>query len=88
MRHYVSQKKEVNMDTFEERWKQIWVQSGLPSTAQDQIPGCLSATMKKRVLHSKMSDAELGRVFSSAVAEINRGSIKGIEDLVKKSIYK
>lgn len=76
------------MDTFEERWKQIWAQSGLPSTALDQIPGCLSATMKKRVMHSKISDAELGRIFSSSVAEINRGSIKGIEDLVNKSIYK
>ena len=72
--------------TFEDRWESIWKQSGLPSTAREQIPTSLSVPMKRKIAESKLSDKEIGRLFGDAVDKIEHGSVVGIEELVKTEL--
>ena len=72
--------------TFEDRWKSIWKQSGLPNIAKDQIPGCLSEKMKRKVAGSKLSDEEIGSIFADAVDQIEHGAVAGVEELIEEAI--
>lgn len=74
--------------TFEDRWENIWKQSGLPNTAKVQIPSCLSAKMKQTVSGSKLMDQEIGKLFREAVEQIEHGSVSGIEELIKEVIVR
>lgn len=67
--------------TFEELWEQV---SGLPDTAKMQVPGALSESTKKRL--EKKSPAEIGRIVAQAIEEVNRGSIKPLDELIRGRI--
>lgn len=67
--------------TFEELWEQV---SGLPDTAKIQLPGVLSIETKKKL--EKKSPAEIGRIVAQAIEEVNRGSIKPLDELIRERI--
>ena len=50
--------------SFSDRWVNVWKHSGLPNMARDQIPKCLSEKIKREIAESKLSDEELGALFS------------------------
>ena len=68
--------------TFEDRWMNIWKQSGLPIMAKEHIPMCLSEKMKRKIAESKQTDEELGTLFCEAIDKINQGSVAGVEELI------
>ena len=68
--------------TFEDRWQSIWKQSGLPNTAREQIPACLSEKMKRKIAALKLIDEEIGRLFGEAVDKKNHGSMAEIKELL------
>ena len=67
--------------TFEELWEQV---SGLPDTAKIQLPGVLSIETKKKL--EKKSPAEIGRIVAQAIEEVNRGSVKPLDELIRERI--
>lgn len=69
---------------FKELWKEIEELNVLPSTAIDQIPETLSESTKKRLSH--LTPQKAAAIISASVEEINRGSIRTIDTLVKEKL--
>ena len=67
--------------TFEELWSQV---EGLPDTAMMQVPGTLSQETKKKL--EKRSPAEIKEIVEQAIDEVNHGSIKPLDELIKKRL--
>lgn len=67
--------------TFEELWEQV---SGLPDTAKKQVPRVLSDPTKKKLC--KHSPEEISRIVAEAIEEVNRGSVKPLDELIRERI--
>lgn len=67
--------------TFEELWEQV---SGLPDTAKLQVPGTLSEATKKKL--AKKSPEEVSRIVAETIEEVNSGSIKPLDELIRERI--
>ena len=67
--------------TFEDLWKQV---SGLPDAAKIQVPGTLSESTKKML--ARMKPEEVAAMVASAIGEVNRGSIKPLDELIRGRI--
>ena len=67
--------------TFEDVWKQV---EGLPDTAKMQVQNTLSAATKKKL--AKMTPEDVSKVVFEAIEEVNRGSIKPLDELIKKRL--
>ena len=67
--------------TFDELWEQV---SGLPDTAKMQVPGALSESTKRKLC--TRSPEEVAAVVAEAIEEVNRGSIKPLDELIRKRI--
>ena len=72
--------------TFEELLTEACKSAHLPDMARILLPSALSEKTKKMVL--KLSPEEFGRVLSTAIETINRGSIESVDTLVRKLIEK
>ena len=64
--------------TFEDVWKQV---EGLPDTAKMQVQNTLSAATKKKL--AKMTPEDVSKIVLAAIEEVNRGSIKPLDELIK-----
>ena len=67
--------------TFEDVWKQV---EGLPDTAKMQVQNTLSAATKKKL--AKMTPEDVSKIVLAAIEEVNRGSIKPLDELIKKRL--
>ena len=67
--------------TFDELWMSV---QGLPDTAKLQVPGVLSATTKKKL--AKRSPEDVSKIVLAAIEEVNRGSVKPLDELIKKRL--
>lgn len=67
--------------TFEELWRDV---QGLPDTAKLQVPGTLSESTKKTL--ARMKPEEVAAIAASAIGEVNRGSIKPLDELIRERI--
>ena len=68
--------------TFEELLDQACTIAHLPEMARIQLPVVLSDKTKKKVL--QLSPEELGQMLSVAIDEINQGSVKSIDILIRE----
>ncbi len=66
---------------FEELWKRV---EGIPEGAKKQIPGDLSDRTKRKL--EKLSPEKVSEIVNRAFEEINRGSVEGIDTLIRKLI--
>lgn len=66
---------------FDELWKQV---EGIPAGAKKQIPDDLSDGTKRKL--EKLSPKEIAGIINRAFEEINRGSVEGIDTLIRKNI--
>ena len=67
--------------TFEELWSQV---EGLPDMAMMQVPGAMKDDTKKRLCTH--SPDEIEKIVAEAIEEVNRGSIKPLDELIKKRL--
>lgn len=67
--------------SFEDVWRQV---EGLPDTAKLQVPGVLKEDTKKKL--EKHSPAEIEKIVAEAIEEVNRGSIKPLDELISKRL--
>ncbi len=67
--------------TFDELWAQV---KGLPNTAMAQVPGTLSEATKKKL--AKMTPTEIEKIVVEAIDEVNHGSVKPLDELIKKRL--
>ncbi len=67
--------------TFEELWMRV---QGLPDTAELQIPVILSADTKKKL--AKKKPEEIEKIVVEAIDEVNHGSVKPLDELIKKRL--
>lgn len=65
--------------TFEELWKQV---SGHPDVAKIQVLGALKEDTKKML--ASMKPEEVAAMVASAIGEVNRGSIKPLDELIRE----
>ena len=70
--------------TFDELLDLSCKSAGLPNMARILLPSTLSDGTKKAAM--KLSPEELGRVLKSAIDEIDRGSVKGVDELVRNAL--
>ena len=70
--------------TFEELMDAACESARLPEMARIQLPVVLSDKTKKTVL--QLSPEELGRMLSVAIDEINHGSVKSIDTLIRECL--
>ncbi len=66
---------------FEELWKEV---EGIPEGAKKQIPLDLSDRTKRKL--EKLSPREISEIINRAFEEINKGSVEGIDTLIRKLI--
>lgn len=67
--------------TFDELWAEV---QGLPDTAKMQVPNILSESTKKKL--SRKTPEEVGRIVTTAIDEVNHGSVEPLENLIKKRL--
>ena len=67
--------------TFEELWNQV---EGLPDTAKLQVPGTLSQDTKRKL--ARKTPVEIEKIVAEAIEEVNRGSIKPLDELISKRL--
>lgn len=67
--------------TFEELWEKV---SGLPDTAKMQVPGALTEGTKRKLC--KHSPEEVSKIVAAAIEEVNRGSVKPLDELIRQRI--
>lgn len=67
--------------TFDDLWRDV---QGLPDTAKLQVPGTLSESTKKML--ARMKPVEVAAIVASAIDEVNRGSIKPLDELIRERI--
>lgn len=70
--------------SFEELLDQACKSASLPEMARIQLPSALSVDTKEMLL--KLSAEEAGVVLSSAIDEINHGSVEPVDVLVRNEI--
>ena len=70
--------------TFEELLDEACRSASLPDMARTLLPSTLSDQTKKRVM--RLGPEELGRILSSAIETINKGSAESIDVLVRKKL--
>ena len=70
--------------TFDELLDNACGFAGLPDMARIQLPSALSEKTKKMVM--RLSPEEFGKVLSTAIETINRGSTESVDALVRKQI--
>lgn len=71
---------------FNEWMNEVWRYTSLPSTAKDQLPKSLSKGTKKLLMRMESKDA--ARIIEEAVEEINNGSVKSIDILIKEKEWR
>lgn len=69
---------------FEELLDNACTAVGLPSMAREQLPVVLSSQTKKMVL--TLSPEEFGQILATAIENVNKGSIKSIDKLVREQL--
>ena len=67
--------------TFEELWREV---SGLPEMSKKQVPGTLSIETKNQL--AKRSPEEVSRIVVQLIEEVNRGSVKPLDELIRERI--
>lgn len=67
--------------TFDELWVEV---QGLPDTAKLQVPNVLSESTKKKL--SRKTPEEITMIVRTAIEEVNRGSVKPLDELIKKRL--
>ena len=67
--------------TFDEVWREV---RGLPDTAMAQIPRILGEVTKKKL--AKMPPEEVSRIVAQAIEEVNRGSVKPLDELIRQRL--
>lgn len=67
--------------SFDELWSQV---KGLPDTAKIQVPGVLSADTKRRL--SRKTPEDVAVIVTAAIDEVNQGSIKPLDELIRKRL--
>lgn len=72
--------------TFEELFDKACTTAGLPEMAKMQLPSVLSDKTKKMIL--KLSPEEVGKMLSSAIDAVNKGSVETIDKLVREQLNK
>lgn len=72
--------------TFHELWKRVSELGVLPDAAIMQIPFVLSQQTKTKL--TKKSPEEAVKIISSAIDEINRGSVETVDILVLRKLKK
>ena len=70
--------------TFDELMDAACESARLTNTARKQIPYCLSNKTKKEAM--KLSPCDLGKILSSAIDKIDKGSIRTIDELVQEGM--
>lgn len=70
--------------TFEEYWSKVEKLKVLPAMAIQQLPISLSENTKKKLM--KRLPDETVRLISTAIEEVNRGSVESIDSLVRKKL--
>ena len=71
--------------TFDELWEQVKQLKVLPDAAIIQIPYILKDSTKKKLC--KQSPQDVAEIITSAIDEINRGSVETVDALVRKRLY-
>ncbi len=69
---------------FEELWTKVSALKILPDTAIHQIPSILKESTKKAL--AKKSPEEAAEIICSAISEIDRGSVKTVNDLINEKM--
>lgn len=64
--------------TFDELWMRV---QSLPDTAKLQVPNTLSVATKRNL--AKMTPEDVSKIVLAAIEEVNRGSIKPLDELIK-----
>jgi len=67
--------------TFDELWTRV---QGLPDTAKLQVPGVLSETTKRKL--EKRSPEDVSIIVLAAIEEVNHGSVKPLDELIKNRL--
>ena len=67
--------------TFDEMLRNV---EGLPDAAMMQVPRVLSEATKKK-LDRKTPD-EISRIVAEAINEVNRGSVKPLNELIRQRL--
>ena len=68
--------------TFDELWKEIKNSKVLPSTAIAQIPDAISEKTKKSL--TKLTPQEVAQIINNTIDEINHGSVKTVDTLIRE----
>lgn len=69
---------------FEEFWTKVSDLKVLPDTAIHQIPSILKDSTKKAL--ATKSPEEAVEIIRSAISEIDRGSVKTVNDLINEKM--
>lgn len=67
--------------TFEDVWAKV---QGLPDTEKVQVPGALKEETKRRL--SRKSPEEVAVIVTEGIDEINHGSVKPLDTLIKRRL--
>ena len=67
--------------TFDDVWREV---KGLPDTAMVQVPGALKEDTKRKL--SWKSPEEVVVIVTAAIDEINHGSVKPLDELIRKRL--
>lgn len=67
--------------TFEDVWREV---KGLPDTALAQVPRALKEDTKRKL--SRMSSEEVAVIVTTAIDEINHGSVTPLDTLIKQRL--
>lgn len=70
--------------TFGDLWEDIWIQTGLPEMAKDELPKSLSDTTKKKLMKLHPSDG--AAVVNKAVYEVEHGSVDILDELINREL--
>ena len=67
--------------TFEELWEKV---SGLPDTAKLQVHRIFSESTKRKL--GRKSPEEVSKIVATAIEEVNSGSVKPLDELIKNRL--
>lgn len=67
--------------SFEDVWGQV---QGLPDTVIAQVPRVLSEATKSKL--ARKTPEEVSRIVAQAIEEVNRGSVKPLDELIRERI--
>lgn len=72
--------------SFDELLTAACESAGLPNTARIQLPSAISKDTQKKVM--KLTPEEFGKVLTTAIDTVNKGSVESIDTLVRKQLEK